>query len=676
MTLASRQIHLDFHTGKLPFDLGKNFNKKEFQKTMVQSHVNSVTLTARCHNGWVYYQSPSYTRHPQLGSRDLLSDEVEALHAVGIKTPLYETVGWDAYSAKTHPEWLERKVDGSLYGFEDHSQIGPGWKTLCLNSPYVDYLIGEIKDLFKYFKYRLDGIFFDIVWQDPCYCNSCIDSMLKLNVDFRDQTQVKNFAKKVEINFKKRIKEVIDSLQPDCPIVFNEGNITPEIRPSLDDYDHLEIESLPGGDWGYQHFPVTVRYAKTLGKDYLGMTGRFHKSWGDFGSYKNYEALEYENLLALVHGAKCSIGDQMYPDGTLSTKAYGLIERIYKKVEKYEKYSIRTEAITQIAIVHPAIVSDYENDDKVDVSLAGAVNLLNEGHFLFDIIDLQANWNKYEVIVLPDKIVFNSQIKDKVLRFQKQGGKVLATYLSGSDHVTGKFPDKWSLINEGVTTVTPFYGKYHTEYFKNLEDAEYVLHGESLLVSLSRNFKGNIIGDRYKPLYNRSFEHYYGHYQAPIGEIDKNHPIGLSTNSFVYFVHPLFKMYKTQGNNAYKHMITDALKYLLSNHLLLRFEGLPSTADVVLNKQTDKRRFIIAILNYVPQRTAEQIDTISDIFPINDLKIEINWHELMKLSGVSSRLINVQTAVNEEKLKVNNKDTNRQFTISNIKGYEFIILNY
>lgn len=42
------------------------------------------------------------------------------------------------------------------------------------------------------------------------------------------------------------------------------------------------------------HFPMAVRYARTLGQDCMGMTGKFHTSWGDFYSFKNPEALQHE----------------------------------------------------------------------------------------------------------------------------------------------------------------------------------------------------------------------------------------------------------------------------------------------------------------------------------------------------------------------------------------------
>ena len=40
---------------------------------------------------------------------------------------------------------------------------------------------------------------------------------------------------------------------------------------------HLELESLPTGGWGYDHFPLSARYVQGLGMEFLGMTGKFHQ---------------------------------------------------------------------------------------------------------------------------------------------------------------------------------------------------------------------------------------------------------------------------------------------------------------------------------------------------------------------------------------------------------------
>jgi hypothetical protein len=121
------------------------------------------------------------------------------------------------------------------------------------------------------------------------------------------------------MNFKQEMTQYVRERNTDCTIFYNAGHIGPRHRQVKHAYSHFELESLPGGEWGYLHFPATIRYARTLGLECVGMTGKFHTSWGDFHSFKNLQALRYECLRMLTHGAKCMIGDQLHPDGRIDS---------------------------------------------------------------------------------------------------------------------------------------------------------------------------------------------------------------------------------------------------------------------------------------------------------------------------------------------------------------------
>ena len=112
------------------------------------------------------------------------------------------------------------------------------------------------------------------------------------------------------------------------------------IAPDGDDW-----KTLPSGGWGYLHFPVAVRYARNLGIDCLGMTGKFHTSWGDFHSFKNLAALQYEVFRMLAMGAKCSIGDQLHPTGRIDSHVYDLIGAVYAEVERKQPWCAGARAV-------------------------------------------------------------------------------------------------------------------------------------------------------------------------------------------------------------------------------------------------------------------------------------------------------------------------------------------
>ena len=85
--LRFRQIHLDFHTSELIGGIGKDFRPREFAETLKRAHVNSITVFARCHHGMIYYDSRLNPEriHPGLVNKNLLKEQIEACHAVGIQ---------------------------------------------------------------------------------------------------------------------------------------------------------------------------------------------------------------------------------------------------------------------------------------------------------------------------------------------------------------------------------------------------------------------------------------------------------------------------------------------------------------------------------------------------------------------------------------------------------------
>ena len=113
---------------------------------------------------------------------------------------------------------------------------------------------------------------------------------------------------------------------------------------------HFEIESLPSGAWGYYHFSRMARMQSHWGKPWLGMTGRFQKSWGDFGGIKPQAALEYECFRAQALGGGNSVGDQLPRGGALDLAAYDLIGAVYALCAEAEPFYAGSTAVTQVGV--------------------------------------------------------------------------------------------------------------------------------------------------------------------------------------------------------------------------------------------------------------------------------------------------------------------------------------
>ncbi|RYE58704.1 MAG: beta-galactosidase, partial [Rhizobiaceae bacterium] len=106
--LPFRQIHLDFHMHEAIPGLARDFDPTEFVATLQQASVNSIALFARCHHGWMYYDSKEHTEriHPNLKNHDLLKKQLEVCQSAGIRSTIYTSVQWDHQTAQELPEWV------------------------------------------------------------------------------------------------------------------------------------------------------------------------------------------------------------------------------------------------------------------------------------------------------------------------------------------------------------------------------------------------------------------------------------------------------------------------------------------------------------------------------------------------------------------------------------------
>ena len=315
--LRYRQIHLDFHTSEQITGIGADFDPDVFAETLAKAHVNSITCFARCHHGCSTTSRPIFPEriHPHLERPNLLIEQIEACHKRGIRVPIYVTVQWDYYTASRHPEWVCEGADGKILGTPPFE--AGFYRFMNVNSPYVDFLKASVAEIFDLMP--VDGFFFDIVQPIPSADRYTQKMMRDAGLDPSDDAERAQFGIDSLDDFKRDMTEFVRQYSDDATIFYNSGHIGPRHRGLDDAYTHWELESLPSGRWGYQHFPITQRYARNLGIDTMSHTGKFHTAWGDFQSFKNLAALQFECFRMIAMNAKCLIGDQLPPNGAAGT---------------------------------------------------------------------------------------------------------------------------------------------------------------------------------------------------------------------------------------------------------------------------------------------------------------------------------------------------------------------
>jgi len=674
LDLPFRQIHLDFHTSEHIDGIGALFDPEDFATTLEKAHVNSITCFARCHHGWIYYDTKinPERRHPHLAV-NLLKAQIEACHAHNIRVPIYTSVRWDHYTANQHPEWLVTDEKGIIDGTPPFE--AGFYRTICLNSPYVEtFFKPHVREILETFP--TDGLFFDIVMPSVCACRYCRAKMEAEGLDPTDAEARRQFGLKTTNLFKQDMTRFVRQLNSECTIFYNEGHIGARHRAIAEAYTHFEVESLPSGDWGYLHFPITMRYARTLGKDCLGQTGKFHISWGDFHSYKNVEALQYECYRMLALGARCSIGDQLHPGGKIDPQVYELVGSVYREVEKKEPWCRNARPVTEIGVLTP---EEFYGGGigGMPPALMGVTRMLETSAHQFDILDSACDLSGYKVIILPDRIPVDAKFGRKLRGYLESGGALIASFESGMNPEASEFARQVMGVRlksngprdlNGELVRGKFYPRAdYVEYIlpgqlgKSLAQTEYALYIRGMDVEAETG--SDVLANKVSSYFDRTYHHFCSHRQTPSsGKVDG--PAVIMRECVIYFANPIFSEYNAVAPRWEKQLFLNALDLLLPDPLV-RHNG-PTTLQVTVNEQPDKNRWIIHLLHYIPERRSQEIDIIEDVIPLYNVKISI------KSPGIKT----VMCVPQQEPLTFENKEGRGEFMVPELIGHQMIALEF
>ena len=654
--LRYRQIHLDFHTSEHCPSVGSDFDPDLFVDTLKKAYVNSITCFARCHHGWSYHETSVGKIHPNL-TRELLPEMIEACHSRDINVPVYITVGWDELSASEHPEWCEKKPDGSPYGA---GPLEAGWRKLCFNTPYLDYLIEYTCEVTR--KYDIDGLFMDIIWQDHCVCPCCLASMEKEGLDPRNSDDAESFAKMVLENFYNRLNTAVNEIKPGLRIFHNRGNVDKGRQDLLKFFTHWELESLPTGGWGYDHFPVTARYASAAGIDFLGMTGKFHTSWGEFGGYKTPQALEYECCLMLAMGSKCSIGDQLHPSGKIDRDTYRIIGKAYMEVSKKEQWCYGTKPVSEVAIFSVEsqhnLVFNYKNpSSKID---EGAARMLLEHQVMFDVIDCFSDFLTYRLIIFPDEVEPDDILKKKLKSFLDCGGMLLSSGTSGLDKKTNKFIMDIGAKYEGESEWEQDYIVADKLGGDDIPLSPMIMYEKSVnLLPIDCD----VLAAIRPPYFNRNYRHFCSHRNTPYTLENSPNPAAVKKGNIIHFAHKVFSAYRCKGQTLLREIVMNAFDILCQNRQVL--VNMPSGARMSFMRQEKEKRFILHLLYAVPMHRGEDIDVIEDIVPLYNIPCSI---------ALGKKPVKVYLAPSGDVIDFEWKTGRAYFTVPEVKCHTMVVI--
>jgi hypothetical protein len=654
-----RKVHLDFHNSKYVPRIGADFNAQTWGDQLVAGNVDSIVVFAKDMHGYFYYPSQYGPVHPSL-SFDLLGEQVKACRERDIAVYAYYCTAWDHYLADKHPEWNMRKRDGSDY----RPKAGeiPGWTALCLgNKGFVDLMAEHIREFVS--GYDLDGAWLDMA--EPrvpeCYCPECVRQIKAAGKDPFDQKVQREHQNKNFIEFHRRMKELVHGIKPSCQVDFNDIGIG-QVSERAEFLDNIDIEALPTGGWGYFYAPAQVRYQRNFGIPVYGMTGRFVSSWADFGGLKLDQQLDVELASLVANAARCDVGDQMPPNGQLDAAVYHVLGKSFGRIKKLEPWLDQAAPVTEAALMIPSVAMGIVNQPFI----YGLVKLMIESHLQFDLLEQDQEWERYNLVVIPDELMPDSKTIERLHQYIEKGGSVIVCHNGGLQAETKQsWLDRYGMKFEGQSPFNPAYFVADSNFVKDMPGYAYALYDGASQWKIQAPARS--LAQLGEPLFQRSPEHYTSHRQSPFDHITDYSVLAMSGKlGLIGF--PVGNGYYGKGYWIYREAFIHLVNEFIPKKLVETNAPLSTEVTVAYQEANEAfsrpERYMVHLINWSPVRkTPQHPEMHEDVIPLTNIQVKLN----IPLLNVAAK-----TAVSGEKLKHRLVDHGIEVTVPKIPAHEVV----
>ncbi len=617
----TRQVHLDFHTSEHIAGIGDKFDPAQFQAALREGRVNQINLFAKCHHGWSYYPTKVGRMHPNL-KFDLLGAQIAACREIGVVCPIYYTVGWSVADAEMHPEWCVRDERGAIPGTNprakptDPKPIG-GWAALCsaASGPYHAHMLQQVEEICA--RYPVDGFWFDIYERATrgCYCTSCRERLKKEGVNVEDAAAVAQSAARAVKEHMRQLRALIARHHPKATVFFNQ---TPQLKDRpifnerlLDQNTQQELEDLPTTWGGYDKLPLEAKYHLGHGSRVVAMSGKFHKSWGEFGGFKHADAIKYEAAAMIANGVACNFGDQLHPSGQMDVETYRNIGAAYRYVEQIEAYGPGGVPYSKLGLW---LTLDNEADH-------GLVNMLLELHYDFVPSD-EKTLDRLSTLVIPSQPCLTAAQAGAITAWVKRGGKLVVLGAGALDAKKNRFVLEVGADYVGASPYTFDYTVTQPALGRGVVSTPFLNYQAGLR---ARPTTGQALAAIREPYFNRTYGQYSSHANTPYQLEDSAFPAVVRQGNVIFFAHALDRLYYKHGVRLHRQLLQNALD-LLDSAPVLKVTGLPSSGRVSLLRQAEQHRYVAHLL-YSPALQRGEVKVIEDFPPIPGVKLAVRVPE-------------------------------------------------
>jgi hypothetical protein len=624
------------------------------------ANVNTVYFVMD-YGGSPLYEGASEPKAAIIGDFDLLRMFETRLHEEGMYFVVAQ-FGAHTQSAigKNHPDWLMR----DLFGKEIY---GPGSVALmCFNSPYKEYVAGELSHLVS--NYKVDGIYIEGLFYSmkKCYCTHCKKKHKEENGGSIPETPhvsdmpLALFYMKSVNAYVEEIYKRVKPLSPStvimaCPVNNDTGNrgvITRIDWKELGQYcDIVALERM----WGYGiNYPLWK-----IGLDVNIMKAEskrdcFTTTWYAYHVDREYTPrtrghLQLNYFEALIHGAT----PQTHTQNALEEAPDNIpvLNELYSYTEKVRPYFYHAERINTVSIL-------YDRDNYwADEHFTGYYKALLFNHIPFKVIsrdELNPEGLKgAEYLILPNTVRISDEESREIKTFTTSGGVLIASYKTGFQHAGSKsstlaeFLGVKKYLGENIAESRPaptyehfrpeYYRSNLCHYFRNTEDSFADTATRMSLLSYTGGLLEIEAADDVSIVSNtllfdksrQGVQHpVYGFYPGDINSpmiIERKHGNG----RVIYFAGGIDRSFLNQG---YPHLAKIFTAAISPDNLPL-IATAPASVSITCYRRPIDNSLLIHLMNATTNDRLTP-DPVMEIIPLRNIKLRVKgYKKAMSING-------------------------------------------
>ncbi len=627
--------------------------------------------------------------------RDFIGEYIPEAHKRGIKVLIYYNVHWLSLDlGKEHPEWLQVNAGGKIIDNLYGSGNAP-----CVNSSWREWSFQGIKDLAAY---DIDGIFLDgpIVAPGACYCKSCQEGFKRgYGLELPRVEDWKNPAWRKFIDFRydsiaeylRDAEKALKLLKPEAIIYMNCTGLWPAWPAARDNRRLMPYQDLLGAEGGFIYYDLRAAplwkpgmAAKLIetqagGKPTVVFIAGANKGWDEYILTATETRLLYADSVA--NGANPWYGISLTSADRPGALAAGEMNTFLLKNAEYFEETI---PIAKVALFWSSMSADYyratvpvtdftpqgEKLEKREAAgnfytgFLGCYEAFVRSHIPFTVLDEEALkpdiLGRYDLLVAPNCACIPETRVKAITEYVKAGGNLIASFETSRYNGYGDLLTEFGLTDVlGVQIGRGTFGPMRMDYMT-------VTDGHPVTMGLSANLLPcPIYGVEVAPTSAQVLAMY--HEKMPsryvkLPPLSKNPALLANTygdGKCLYIAGNFFEHYYSYHNPDFRRIVANAAHWMAKTLVIL--ENSPSSVEVVLRQQREKRRLLVHLVNF----TAEMTRPMESIIPLNDIKVT--------LQGFSG-LRYAKTLWMNRNLNVEETTSGITFTLPALREYEVIAL--